>query len=92
LSLGFLPVEQPEWLFLEDDYLKDLTDIEALIDLCLDNWHITDTVWTLPYYEIHSNLLSRATLLTKILVERLFPEIVELMDIEDFKFVFWNSY
>jgi hypothetical protein len=79
LGLGFLPVE-PQWPFLEDDYVKDLTDLTALTDLCLENWHITDSVWTVPYYEIHPKLFSRATRLTKILVERLSPDIVELID------------
>jgi hypothetical protein len=80
LGLGFSPVKR-YWPLTDPDYKKDLTDLTALADLCIDNWHITDSGRTIPCYDIHPWLFSRATCLEKILVERLSPDITELIEI-----------
>jgi len=79
LGLGFLP-SAPRFQYMEDDYLKDLTDLTALKELHINNWNL-DPDWDVPYWEIHPTLFIRATHLRKILVERLSPDIVELINL-----------
>jgi hypothetical protein len=79
LGLGFLPSAR-RFHYIEDDYLKDLTDLAALIELHIYNWNL-DPDWAVPYWEIHPSLFAGAICLRKILVERLSPDIVELINL-----------
>ena len=78
LGIGFLPVK-PGWSFPEDSYLDQLTDLQALTELCLDNWNVVPEHYSLPDSEIHPSLFSNATSLKKLSVERFGPDISELI-------------
>lgn len=80
LGLGFLPVK-PGWSFPEDGYLNQLTNLQALTELCLDNWSVVPEHFSIPDYEIHASLFSKATRLKKLSVERFSSDILELIQL-----------
>jgi hypothetical protein len=79
-GLGFLPVA-PGWSFPEDDYLDQLTDLSSLVEMRLDNRSTNAAGFEIPNFEIHAKLFSNANHIEKISVERLSPDIVELIQL-----------
>jgi hypothetical protein len=80
LGLGFLPVKPGE-VFPEDNYFDQLTDLEALKTLCLDNSSLVPEPFDIPDFEIHASLFSKAKSLKKLSVEQFSADIVELIQL-----------
>lgn len=77
LGLGFLPVP-PDDLFT-DDYLNQLTDLQTLTDLRLDNSSSITEPFDLPNFHIFSPVFAKATNLRMLSVERISSDVVGII-------------
>jgi len=79
LGFGFIPTGS-YIAFPEDDYMSQLTQLNYLTHLQIDNWHSNPGDIAVPFYSIHIDLFAAAKNLKKITVERVSSDIGQLCE------------